>query len=108
MTGNADCQDRASNEGGHTPAPSVALTSLRPGQTARISFTNLDAGDAALLRAMGLRLAARIRLCRLGEPCIVEVLGGQDSCGRKGGCACRIGLARPLAEKVLVGAVEGG
>jgi hypothetical protein len=56
---------------------------------------------------MGLRLSARIRLCRLGEPCIVEVLSGGESCGRKGGCACRIGLARPLADKVLVGSIEG-
>jgi len=98
-------QTRAMN-----PAPlaaAVALTSLKPGQTAMVSHTDLEAGDADLLRAMGLRLSARIRLCRLGEPCIVEVLSGGESCGRKGGCACRIGLARPLADKVLVGSIEG-
>lgn len=89
-------------------AGSAPLTTLKPGQTARVTFTNLDADDAALLRAMGLRLSARIRLCRLGEPCIVEVLSGRESCNRPGGCACRIGLARPLAERVLVGVVEGG
>ena len=88
--------------------PSVQLTTLRPGQTALVSSTTLEPGDAALLRAMGLRMSARIRLCRLGEPCIVEVLTGSESCGRKGGCACRIGLARPLAERVMVGSVEGG
>ena len=85
----------------------IALTALRPGQTARVEFTRLEAGDADLLRAMGLRSSARVRLCRLGEPCIVEVLSGTESCGRKGGCACRIGLARPLADNVLVGSVEG-
>jgi hypothetical protein len=86
----------------------VALTTLKPGQTALVRSTDLEAGDADLLRAMGLRLSARVRLCRLGEPCIVEVMGGGESCGRPGGCVCRIGLARPLAEKVLVGSVEGG
>jgi hypothetical protein len=85
----------------------VSLTSLKPGQTALVRFTNLETGDADLLRAMGLRMSARVRLCRLGEPCIVEVLSGAESCGRKGGCACRIGLARPLADKVLVGSVQG-
>ncbi len=85
----------------------VSLTSLRPGQTARVQFTRLEAGDADLLRAMGLRSSARVRLCRLGEPCIIEVLSGSESCGRKGGCACRIGLARPLADNVLVGSIEG-
>jgi hypothetical protein len=88
--------------------PMMALTGLLPGQTAVVRATDLEAGDADLLRAMGLRLSARVRLCRLGEPCIVEVMGGGESCDRKGGCVCRIGLARPLAEKVLVGSVEGG
>jgi hypothetical protein len=88
--------------------PTVALTTLKPGQTALVRRTEMDAGDADLLRAMGLRMEARVRLCRLGEPCIVEVMGGGESCGRAGGCVCRIGLARPLAEKVLVGSVEGG
>jgi hypothetical protein len=98
-------QTRALNQ--PAPAGSVSLTTLKPGQTAMVRHTDLDAGDADLLRAMGLRLSARVRLCRLGEPCIVEVLSGSESCGRKGGCACRIGLARPLADKVLVGSIEG-
>jgi hypothetical protein len=72
---------------------------------ATVFQTCLDPNDAALLRAMGLRPSARIRICRLGEPCIVEVLSGSDSCGRAGGCACRIGLAKPLAERVMVGLV---
>jgi Fe2+ transport system protein FeoA len=83
----------------------VAMTTLQAGQMATVFQTSLDPGDAALLRAMGLRPSARIRICRLGEPCIVEVLSGTDSCGRPGGCACRIGLARPLAERVMVGQI---
>ena len=97
-----------------TPEPpvptvlAVSLTTLRPGQTAMVSHTSLDPKDAALLRAMGLRTSARVRMCRLGEPCIVEVLSGTDSCNRPSGCACRIGLARPLAECVMVGPVLDG
>jgi Fe2+ transport system protein FeoA len=83
----------------------VAMTTLQAGQMATVFQTSLDPGDAALLRAMGLRPSARIRICRLGEPCIVEILSGTDSCGRPGGCACRIGLARPLAERVMVGQI---
>lgn len=97
-----------STAGAGAPTTYTSLTALKPGQTAVVRRTEMDAGDADLLRAMGLRLEARVRLCRLGEPCIVEVMGGGESCGRKGGCVCRIGLARPLAEKVLVGSVEGG
>ena len=86
-----------------TPAlVGVCLTTLQAGQMATVFQTSLDPADAALLRAMGLRPAARIRVCRLGEPCIVEVMSGSDSCNRPGGCACRIGLARPLAERVMV------
>ncbi|MCC6675701.1 MAG: ferrous iron transport protein A [Phycisphaerales bacterium] len=76
--------------------PRIALAQLKPGQTARIRHADLEADDAALLRAMGLRPAAFVRMCRAGEPCIVEVYpGGVTS------CACRIGLARPLADRVM-------
>lgn len=71
------------------------LSDLRVGQTARICADRLDDGDAAMLRAMGLRPNASIRLCRKGEPCIVRIAG-------RHGCSCRIGLVRPLAERVLV------
>lgn len=76
--------------------PRIALAQLKPGQTARIRHADLEADDAALLRAMGLRPAAFVRMCRAGEPCIVEIYpGGVTS------CACRIGLARPLADRVM-------
>lgn len=62
----------------------------------------MDPADAALLRAMGLRPNALIRVRRAGEPCIVEVV----PCGGEGGaechCAGRIGLAKLLASRVLV------
>src|SRR3954471_22777218 len=43
----------------------VCLTALKAGQTAMVCQTSLDPSDAALLRAMGLRPLARIRVCRL-------------------------------------------
>ncbi|MEO1128738.1 MAG: FeoA family protein [Planctomycetota bacterium] len=73
----------------------VRLCDLRVGQSARIHADTLDAEDAATIRAMGLRPNASVSLCRLGSPCIVRVDG-------RGGCGCRIGLARPLAERLLV------
>lgn len=64
-----------------------------------------DPRDAALLRAMGLRVNALVRVCRLGEPCIVEVLA-RDGCTAS--CGARIGLARSLARQVLIGPVPQG
>lgn len=77
-------------------SPRLSLTNLRPGQTARIRHADVDSADAALLRAMGLRPSAMVRVCRSGEPCIVEVIPPNLTT-----CACRIGLARPLADRVL-------
>jgi Fe2+ transport system protein FeoA len=77
------------------PAQSIALTQLRPGQSAIVSDARLSQGDAALLGAMGLGCNSRVRLCRVGEPCIVAVMTG-------GRASCRIGLARPLAEQIMV------
>jgi hypothetical protein len=59
----------------------------------------MDDRDGAVLRAMGLRPAAHVRVCRVGEPTIVEVVGGPDKACRYG---CRIGLCRDLASKVMV------
>ncbi len=75
--------------------PAARLTALKPGQSGVVVDAAMDDDDAAQLRAMGLRPNARVVLCRSGEPCIVRVLG---ACG----CESRIGLARPLAERVMV------
>lgn len=89
-------------------ASGVPLTSLAAGSLAKICETCLDPLDASMLRAMGLRPAATVRLCRLGEPCVVEVYPGStgqgDQCDRPD-CRCRIGLARILAERVMVTAL---
>jgi len=73
---------------------------MKPGQSGVIDRADLPPGERAMLRAMGMRDQAKVVLCRIGEPCIVRVMGG---CG----CSSRIGLSRPLADKVFVGLDRG-
>lgn len=89
--------------GGAAPsnAPACRLTDLRPGSHATVCETCLEPSDGELLRAMGLGPNASIRLCRVGEPCIVEVLAGLPAQGQAD-CRCRIGLTRELAARVRV------
>lgn len=106
----------------HTPAsvpapPRVRLSDLKRGQTGVICECELSSDDAALLRAMGLCLSARVRLCRAGEPCIVAIQCGRRTprqiveeatrrrrpvAGGGGWSGSRIGLARSLADRILV------
>lgn len=72
-----------------------SLNQLKPGETGVVRSAPTGSEDAAVLAAMGLCCNARVRLCRAGEPCIVAVLAG-------GGSGCRIGLARPLADQIMV------
>src|ERR1044071_7973558 len=81
-----------------TPAPPkapVALSQLKPGQCGVVREASVGPSDAALLGAMGLCCNAKVRLCRAGEPCLVAISTGR-------GAGCRIGLARPLAERIMV------
>ncbi|MBC7772812.1 MAG: ferrous iron transport protein A [Pyrinomonadaceae bacterium] len=84
------------------PSAPAALSTLKRGQTGVLCEGSLASDDAAMLRAMGLHPAARIRLCRVGEPCIVSVTGrgGMGDCGC--GSTCRIGLAKSLAARIFV------
>jgi hypothetical protein len=79
---------------------------MKPGQTGIICESRLAKEDAALLRAMGLCDRATVRVCRLGEPCVVAVGGvrgvGVDPKSCTCGGSCRIGLARPLAGRIYV------
>ncbi len=88
----------ATDSGCSCGVAAVAIADAAPGQTGAICHTALDEHDAAMLRAMGLRPNSIVRICRVGEPCIVEVLGVN-------GCACRIGLSRPLARRVKIAGV---
>lgn len=88
------------------PAERITLTRLKVGQIGVVCETCMDKRDAAMLRAMGLRPRARVRVCRVGEPLIVEVMGAglcePNACAKPTACTCRIGLARALAERVLL------
>lgn len=79
----------------HAPAPDTAaaavpLTSLAPGQMCTLHAAHVDRGCGELLRALGLTDRCRLRLCKVGEPCIVQVR------------ATRIGLSRLVADAILV------
>lgn len=79
------------------PGTGQTLSALRRGQTARIIEKKLSVEDRAMLRAMGMRLNARVRLCRRGQPCIVAL--GERT------CECRIGLSRELADRIFVAVI---
>ena len=71
-------------------AGAVRLSTLSPGQTATLHGADLAAHDCALLNALGLTDRCVLRICKIGEPCIVQVH------------ATRIGLARSVADSILV------
>ncbi len=91
--------------------PTVSLSQMRVGQMGVIADKRMDGEDRALLRAMGLSCNATVKLCRAGEPCIVAVMSGCSEVGGAGGGrlwadSCRIGLAKPLAERIVVRLME--
>jgi len=68
----------------------ILLTALPAGHTARLHETQLDAQSIGLLRALGLCETECFRLCKAGEPCILQV------------GATRIGVSRTVASKIFV------
>lgn len=71
-----------------TPA-AVPLTAVPVGAVATLQEVR-DAEARPFLRALGLLDASRLRLCKAGDPCIVQVR------------ATRIGLSRAVAQHLLV------
>ena len=71
------------------PEP-VPLTSLRPGDRGRLHDSVLDPRDRQLLTALGLAPKSLLRLCKAGDPWIVEVR------------STRIGLAEAVARDLMV------
>ncbi len=53
----------------------TALTNLSAGQTARLHEARLDPAAVGLLRALGLCETQPFRVCKAGEPCILQVEG---------------------------------
>jgi hypothetical protein len=52
-----------------------------------------------MLRAMGLRPGCLVRLSKIGNPSVVEVISGHTC---RCHCRCRIGLARDVASRVML------
>jgi len=69
---------------------SIPLTSLEPGEVARLADTRLDTETRSLLRSLGLTDASRLRVCKRGDPFIIQV---RDT---------RIGVSRKVAGGIFV------
>lgn len=54
-------------------APAVPLSTLRAGVEACLHDTQLDSDTRSLLRSLGLTDASRLRVCKGGEPFIIQV-----------------------------------
>lgn len=72
------------------PKTPVCLCDLEVGATGRFHCANLDADSSRFLRAVGLTRSSEVRLCKRGDPCIVQVR------------ATRIGMSRAVATQVFV------
>ena len=68
----------------------VPLATLDAGITARLHTTQLDDETRSLLRSLGLTDASRLRVCKGGEPFIIQVR------------ATRIGLSSSVAGNIYV------
>ncbi len=68
----------------------VPLTELEPGIVARLHGTRLDDETRLFLRSLGLTDASTLRVCKRGEPLIIQVR------------TTRIGLSRAVGHNILV------
>ncbi len=68
----------------------VRLTSLAAGDAARLHVTTLDPDTRALLRSLGLTDDSMLRVCKSGEPLIIQV---RDT---------RIGISSTVASGIFV------
>lgn len=73
---------------------SMPLTALPAGATAVLQQV-CDSRSCAMLRSLGLTDGSRFRVCRMGDPCIIQVR------------STRIGLSREVARSVLVTTADG-
>ncbi len=68
----------------------VSLTQLGRGQCATFYRADLRCEDCDMLNAMGMTDRCQLKICKIGDPWIVQVK------------STRIGLARSLAQRILV------
>jgi Fe2+ transport system protein FeoA len=71
-------------------AAAVRLSDLRAGTLARFHEARLDPEAVSLLRALGLTVACQLKLCKAGDPFIVQVR------------TTRIGLSKAVARGIYV------
>jgi Fe2+ transport system protein FeoA len=76
--------------------PPVCLSDLAVGDVARLQMAHLDPEACHQLRSLGLTESCQLRLCKKGEPCIVQVR------------STRIGLSRAVARRIFVVPVPAG
>jgi Fe2+ transport system protein FeoA len=72
------------------PALPVPLTELAVGERARLHAADLVGHDREMLFALGLATSIRFRLCKAGNPWIVQIRG------------TRVGLSEAVAHRLLV------
>ncbi len=70
-------------------ATTVPLLDLAPGTIAVLRQV-VDDQSRAVLRSLGLTNGARLRICRIGDPCIIQVR------------STRIGLSKVVAQSIYV------
>lgn len=75
------------------------LTAWSAGEIAQVARLDLEPSEASMLRAMGLRPGALVRLSKVGNPSVVEVISGHTC---RCHCRCRIGLAKDVAARVVL------
>jgi Fe2+ transport system protein FeoA len=68
----------------------VQLTELAAGAAAQLHATSLGDDDFALLEALGMTRSCRFRVCKVGDPWIVQIR------------ETRIGLAASVARQIFV------
>ena len=63
---------------------------LRGGDRARVHASDMACDDCDLLNAMGMTDRCVLRVCRIGQPCIVQIN------------STRLGLSREMAGRIMV------
>lgn len=72
----------------------MPLSQLRPGDRARVHAEGLRCDACDLLTAMGLTDRCELRVCKVGEPCIVQVN------------ETRVGISSKLAREIMVARLD--
>lgn len=95
VTSQPHVEKRASSSGplNQSPAAMVPLLDLVPGTVAVLRQV-IDHQSRSILRSLGLTAGAQLRVCRIGDPCIIQVR------------STRIGLSKMVAQSVYVAVAE--